>query len=238
MNMVVDYGNSAAKVGIFKGPTLVEQHIFTDQRDLKSFLENFSAEAFIISSVRSDTEDILMWTNAKTVFRLSASLPLPIALHYDTPLTLGVDRIAAACGAWQKFPNQNSMVIDAGTCITYELVDQTGKYLGGAISPGLKMRFDAMHAFTAKLPQLQAADNAPWIGKNTVDCMQSGVINGLTGEIETMIERYSQEFDGLKVILCGGDTTFFENKLKASIFAIPELVLSGLNNILNYNVSQ
>jgi type III pantothenate kinase len=238
MNIVVDYGNSAAKVGIFKGPNLVEQHIFTEQLDLKSFLQNFSAEAFIISSVRSDTDAMLEWTNASKVFRLSAELPLPITLEYDTPHTLGVDRIAAACGAWQKFPNQNTMVIDAGTCITYEIVEKSGRYLGGAISPGLKMRFDAMHTFTAKLPQLQAADNAPWIGKNTTDCMQSGVINGLTGEIETMISRYSQEFDGLKVILCGGDTSFFENKLKASIFAIPELVLSGLNNILNYNVSQ
>ena len=149
-----------------------------------------------------------------------------------------MDRIASACGAFQLFPRENTLSIDAGTCITYEFTDADGNYRGGGISPGLNMRFKAVHTFTAKLPLISAKQNAPLVGNTTETSIQSGVINGLIAEIDGIIDRYQREFGAVRVILCGGDTRFFENQLKASIFASPELVLIGLNSILNYNVTR
>jgi type III pantothenate kinase len=134
------------------------------------------------------------------------------------------------------FPKANCLVVDAGTCITCEFIDSQGKYWGGAISPGLSMRFKAMNTFTARLPLVEPVDNPPLIGDSTVSSMQSGVIHGVVDELDGAIKRYSEKFDDLKVILTGGDCRFFENKLKASIFAVPELVLRGLNSILLYNI--
>jgi len=238
MNLVVDYGNSSAKVGIFENDHLMEKLVFEEELLLKNFLQNFSTENFIISSVNTNAGVVSSWATANQKFILTPSLPLPVTNRYATPLTLGVDRIAAVCGAHQLFPNANCLVIDSGTCITYEFLDNTGCYHGGGISPGLSMRFEAMHTFTARLPLVQIAENPPLIGDSTETCMQSGVAFGLLGEVEGIISRYSAKFTDLKVILCGGDTRFFENKLKGSIFAVPELVLSGLNSILVYNVNR
>jgi type III pantothenate kinase len=237
MNIVVDYGNSSAKVGIFEGTVLKEKRIFREEDPLQEFLQNFPAVHFIISSVNADAARVASWTTAPKKFVLHHSLPLPIRNLYATPHTLGVDRLAGVCGAQQLFPDSPCLVIDAGTCITYDLLDRTGTYHGGGISPGLNMRFEAMHTFTARLPLVQATDTVDLIGNSTETCMQSGVIYGLLEEVDGVIRRYQEKFEGLQVILCGGDALFFENKLKASIFASPELVLSGLNSILIYNVS-
>lgn len=237
MNIVVDYGNSSAKVGIFEGPALKEKHIFREEDALKQFLQNFPVVHFIISSVNADAARVAGWTTAQQKFVLHHSLPLPIRNLYATPDTLGVDRLAGVCGAQQLFPDTPCLVIDAGTCITYDLLDRTGAYHGGGISPGLNMRFEAMHTFTARLPLVQAMATVDLIGNSTETCMQSGVTYGLLEEVDGIICRYQEKFQGLQVILCGGDALFFENKLKASIFASPELVLSGLNSILIYNVS-
>ena len=237
MNIVVDYGNSSAKVGIFEGTVLKEKRIFREEDALQQFLQNFPAVHFIISSVNADAARVASWTTASKKFVLDHALPLPIRNLYATPHTLGVDRLAGVCGAQQLFANSPCLVIDAGTCITYDLLDRTGAYHGGGISPGLNMRFEAMHTFTARLPLVQATDTVDLIGNSTETCMQSGVIYGLLEEVDGVIRRYQEKFEGLQVILCGGDALFFENKLKASIFASPELVLSGLNSILIYNVS-
>jgi type III pantothenate kinase len=127
-------------------------------------------------------------------------------------------------------------VIDAGTCITYDFLDSDGIYHGGAISPGLRMRFQAVHTFTSRLPLVDTPAEALLIGDTTEKSIQSGVVNGIVAEAKGIIQQYERQFEGLTVILCGGDGGFFENKLKGSIFAVPELVLSGLNSILNYNV--
>ena len=201
MNIVVDYGNSSAKVGIFDKDQLAEQVTFSSAEELKTFLQNYSASSIIISSVARDA----------------------------------VDRIAGVCGAQQKFPGEPCLVIDAGTCITYDFLDRQGNFLGGGISPGLMMRFQAVHTFTSKLPLVNPVEKVNLIGDSTERCIQSGVINGLAEELNGIIRRYQGEFDGLRVILCGGDARFFENILKGPIFAVPELVLSGLNSILNYN---
>lgn len=238
MNLIVDYGNSSAKVGIFEHGQLMQKMVLQEEAELKKFLENYSAENFIISSVNANAQVVSSWANAKKKFILNPTLPLPIMNQYATPQTLGVDRIAAVCGAQQLFPKSHCLVIDSGTCITYEFLDDEGRYHGGGISPGLSMRFEAMHTFTARLPLVHPIDNPPLIGNSTETCMQGGTVWGIVDEIEGVIKRYSEKFPGLKVILCGGDTRFFENKLKGSIFAVPELVLSGLNSILIYNVSR
>jgi type III pantothenate kinase len=239
MNLVIDYGNSAVKVGIFDHQNLMEKHSFSSENELIKFLAEVNAEHAIISSVKTNSEVVTSWLkNSGKTFVLSPYLPLPVKNLYRTPETLGVDRLAAACGAMQVFPLHHVLVIDAGTCVTYEFVDKSGNYHGGSISPGLNMRFQAVHAFTARLPLVKATGVAQLTGDSTETCIQSGVINGLTAEIDGIIDRYRSQFEGLQVILCGGDAAFFENKLKASIFASPELVLVGLNSILIYNVTR
>lgn len=237
MNVVVDYGNSSAKVAIFDQHQVQSKHVFNAQQELKNFLSQSSAENFIISSVSADAEQVLSWAvMAKQKFILSHKLPLPIKIDYATPHTLGVDRIAGSCGAIQLFPNQNTLVIDAGTCITYDFTDSQAHYYGGGISPGLKMRFEAVHTFTARLPLVSPSENPDLIGTSTETSIQSGIGNGTVAELDGIIDRYRHKYPDLQVILCGGDAPFFENKLKASIFASPDLVLIGLNRVLIHNV--
>jgi type III pantothenate kinase len=239
MNVVVDYGNTSAKVGIFENHALTQKYVFQEDHGLKEFLENFSADHIIISSVTVDAALISGWArHFKKKFMLDHTLPLPVKNRYATPATLGVDRLAGVCGARQLFPDTNCLVIDAGTCITYDFLDASGAYHGGSISPGLTMRFEAMHTFTARLPLVFPVEKPELTGDTTERSMQSGVIYGVLGEMDGIISRYSEKFKDLQVILCGGDARFFENKLKASIFASPELVLIGLNSILIYNVSR
>jgi type III pantothenate kinase len=238
MNLIIDFGNSSAKVGIFEQDRMVEKHVL-DETELKVFLQNFSAENCIISSVSTDVSVIKSYIGRiNNILVLDHTLPLPLTNHYSTPSTLGVDRLAAVCGAVALHRNADCLVIDAGTCITYDIVDSEKNYWGGAISPGLKMRFQAMHTFTKRLPLVTPVNDPKLIGDSTETCLQSGAILGLTEEINGIIRKYEEKFHDLKVILCGGDARFFENKLKGSIFAVPELVLSGLNSILIYNVNR
>jgi type III pantothenate kinase len=237
MNVVIDQGNSAAKIGIFDNHALREQYNVRNLQDIPAILGNFYGANLIISSVsKTHYADFPAGTFGTTI-NLSNETSLPIANGYQSPETLGPDRIAAACGAWHLFPARNSLVIDAGTCITYEMVESGGIYLGGGISPGLAMRFKAMHTFTARLPLVTPVDTPELIGTTTTACMQSGVIWGMIEEIDGVVARYREKYPDLQVILCGGDAPFFENKLKASIFASPEIVLIGLNSILSHNVN-
>ena len=182
-----------------------------------------------------DGNEILSWIKTSRNFLLTHLLPLPIQIKYKTPKTLGVDRIAAVCGAIDIFPNKDSLVIDAGTAITYDFVDRQGNYEGGAISPGIEMRFEALHTFTERLPLVTKTGDLPLIGSSTETCIRSGVLNGAIAEMEGIIINYKQLYPDLGVVLCGGDSLFFENKLKPTIFAAPDLVLSGLNRILLHN---
>ena len=239
MNLTVDYGNSAAKVGIFDNQTLTEKRSFAVSEALKDFLEKSIAENIIVSSVKIDPHDIASWAiHCRSKFIMDHTLPIPVTNLYKTPSTIGMDRLAAVCGARWIFPSHHVLVIDAGTCITYDFIDKEGYYHGGAISLGLSMRFQALHTFTAKLPLVSPKEGAPLTGDTTETCILSGVINGTLAEVESLIAQYGKKFEDLRVILCGGDSAFFENKLKASIFASPELVLIGLNSILNHNVNQ
>jgi type III pantothenate kinase len=237
MNLVIDCGNTRIKAATFKEDVLKEKFLFSTIADLESFLSNHTFDNAIVSSVSQPAELIINQISAKEKkLKLDVHLPLPFKNGYSTPNTLGVDRIAAVCGALDIFANRNCLVIDAGTCLNYEFVDAKGHYHGGAISPGIHMRLEAMHKFTARLPLVTHNPDAQLIGNSTETCMQSGVTNGVIAEIEGIISGYSDIYPDLGVILSGGDYSLFENKLKPSIFVAPELVLSGLNRILLHNV--
>lgn len=236
MNLVVDSGNTRIKAATFSDGRLETKVIFQSSQDLMHFLKNKSFECAIVSSVSSSATEILSSLSAKKKFLLSYTLPLPIKLLYETPATLGVDRIAAVCGAESLFPGEDCLAIDAGTCITYDFIDRRGNYLGGAISPGIAMRFEAMHTFTKRLPLVTPAIGQ-LIGTSTEGSMRSGVMNGVLNEVDGFIKDYKKKYPDLRVVLCGGDTAFFENNLKQPIFAAPDLVLIGLNRILNHNAA-
>jgi type III pantothenate kinase len=237
MNVAIDLGNTRIKIGIFDGQELRQKRVIEKTEDLADALKNFSSGNIIISSVNADPREVALWAKGfERVFIMTSTLPVPIRIHYTTPQTLGVDRIAATVGAFDLFPGRDCLIINCGTCVTYDFLDRQSLYLGGGISPGLKMRFKAMHEHTARLPLVSPLDNPPLVGADTISCMQSGVVWGMVEEIDGIIRRYEEKFPDLQVILTGGDSQFFENKLKASIFAGPELVLRGLNRILLYNI--
>jgi type III pantothenate kinase len=239
MNIVIDDGNTRAKVGTFVSHGVLEAIVAGSDQELKDILAGNTFEHAIVSSVKGRSAEILSWLSATGVkLVLTADTKLPFRVGYKTPETLGVDRLAAASGAISLFPGRNCLVIDAGTCITYEFISSESEYLGGAISPGVRMRFEAMHKLTAKLPLASAVSSLDLIGRSTEECLQSGVMNGVTEEIRGIIARYRKEATDVQVILCGGDAGFFENIDKPSIFVAPNLVLSGLRGILMHHVAE
>jgi type III pantothenate kinase len=238
MNLVIDSGNTSIKLGIFDDGALKEVIPNLSFEGLKEFSKKLVPGNVIISSVSIESQDLVSLFFASKIIVLNTETRLPFKNLYKTPQTLGSDRIAAVAGGQKLFPYHNCLVIDAGTCITFDFLDKSGSYLGGSISPGLSLRFKAMNNFTARLPLVERKDHAELIGQSTEEAILSGVINGTVGELNSLIASYKDAFPDLKVIICGGDTSFFESKIKPSIFAVPELVLIGLNRILEYNVSE
>jgi type III pantothenate kinase len=165
---------------------------------------------------------------------LTHETPLPIKNLYATPQTLGCDRLAAVVGAAHLYPNQNLLVIDAGTAITYELLSAKGEYLGGNISPGISLRFKALHHYTGKLPLCERADSYAPVGTDTQSAIAAGVLNGVLYEVQANVEQFSLKIPNLIAILTGGDADFFANRLKKPIFVVCDLVLIGLNRILEH----
>jgi type III pantothenate kinase len=244
MNLVIDAGNTRTKIAIFEGDKMREKHVFDDASAARSLLSGIHASHLLVSAVTNagfQLGEVPKVSGSRYV--LTQALPLPIHNRYATPETLGADRLAAACGAWHQFPGKDSLVIDCGTCINYEFVNARGEYLGGAISPGLSMRFRSMHEGTDKLPlaapvPIAVGAEAPSLtGGDTDTCLVSGVMNGMLEEIKGIMARYASHHPDVRVILTGGDAGFFEKPLKPSIFVAPELVLEGLNSILLHNVN-
>lgn len=240
MNVAIDLGNTRAKVALFKGTELVELENKLKPEEVFDWVATRKPQQAIIASVNASTRELQQQLSAFCVCReLNPELPVPVKKHYETPESLGADRLAAAVGGSKLFPGEGILVIDAGSCITYDYVDEQANYLGGAISPGLQMRFKAVHNFTARLPLIEKApEKVPVLGKNTFESLSSGVVNGACAEIEGMISRVAAENCLNRVIFCGGDAEFFETKIKQPIFVIPELVLIGLNEIIRYNASK
>lgn len=243
MNLAVDIGNTKVKAGIFNGNQLVHQASFQRPalNEIKRLLQDFPTLKFcIVSSVITHSKEIINLLSHKlNCIELNFNTALPIKNLYSTPDTLGNDRLASAVGAYKRFPGKNSLVIDVGTCLKFDFITAQGEYLGGAISPGLNMRFKALNAFTDRLPLLQRDDEfESTIGRSTRESILSGVQGGMLGEIKYAIEEYTSQYSPVQFVLTGGDWQFFENALKNSIFAAPSLLLEGLNEILLFNTQK
>ena len=240
MNLVIDIGNTQTKVGWFNGPELHRTEVFSSftPEGLEQLLTGKTVTASIISSTGVDSTPFatILEQHGRCI-NFTHQTPVPVNNNYLTPETLGLDRLAAVVGAHFLYPKKPVLVIDTGTAITYDLIEADGTYPGGVISPGLQMRFKAMHHFTKRLPLLQPNAETPVTGDSTESCMQSGGLNGAIFEVEGFISWYRAKYQGLITVVTGGDATIFEKHLKSKIFAVPELVLRGLNEILHYNVS-
>jgi type III pantothenate kinase len=243
MNLVIDIGNSRIKLALFSERDLMfnvpldelkAEHIqvlLDEHDDLKSA---------IVSSVREYPAELKTFfqKSFEHFIELDANTPVPIINRYETPETLGKDRLAAAVGATEIFPNKNVLVIDAGTAITYEMITAENEYLGGNISPGMETRFKALNQFTGKLPLVTPSDDFQLLGTNTESAIRAGVQLGLLFEVEQYITYFNNIYQNLEIIITGGNAKFFDKKLKNSIFVHFNLTLIGLNRILEYNVKK
>lgn len=243
MNLVIDAGNSFIKFGIFQHSTLIIKKIDVKKNFLQTIatllVQYPGVTQAIISSVAQIPKDTLT-TLKKTipVFVLDHHAKIPFQNTYTTPLTLGIDRIALTSAAVINYPQQHVLVIDAGTCITYDFKTKDEIYLGGAIAPGITLRYKSLHTHTANLPLLYPKNAKNITGKNTHDAIHSGVIYGVQHEIDGIISTYCNTYPDLTVILTGGDAHFLSKRLKNTIFANSDFLLEGLNYLLAFNISQ
>lgn len=242
LKIVIDIGNTRTKIAVFKKNSLLEcQKVKGNFKSLLSELVTTHGvpSACIISRVAMNEEELMDALTAVRSARLlffRSGLLLPLKVLYKTPETLGNDRLANACGAWNLYPGQNSLVVDMGTCIKYDFVSEGGTYPGGSISPGLSMRYKALSRFTSQLPNYKPVEEFPELtGQSTENAMRSGVENGLLEEVKGIILRYQAQFDQTQIILTGGDSSKFADKLKSPIFVAPNLTLTGLKVILDHN---
>tara|TARA_B100000700_G_scaffold323840_1_gene428521 strand:+ start:152 stop:862 length:711 start_codon:yes stop_codon:yes gene_type:complete len=233
MNLIIDIGNTLVKYAIFNDDTLLE--LFTSSEieinKINNLVKDFNVNKIITSSVR---KKIIFDLDIDVIY-LTHNTSLPIKLNYKTPETLGKDRIANIVAVSEGYPNKNVVVIDAGTCITYDFIDKNREYFGGRISPGLEMRYKSLNKFTDLLPKLSISTDSKFIGDDTNSSISSGVEQGVLSEVDSFISDLRNKHEDLIVVVTGGDTFFFENALKNSIFAEKNLVLKGLNIILQYN---
>jgi type III pantothenate kinase len=248
MYIILDLGNTNKKMAVLpSGDLLPEEfsgtHVKIESspkislQTVQDFTRRYpSIEACILSSVIPFPASISAWLRERFRYlEFDHRTALPIHNHYHSPETLGKDRLAAAVAGSSVYPGQHVLVINAGTTITYDLVSSGREYLGGAISPGMQMRFRALHTFTKQLPLLTYTEIDFLTGNDTNKSVLSGVINGMAAEMEGMIACYQKEYPGIKVILSGGDLNYFVNRLKISIFALPNIVIYGLQQILAFN---
>jgi type III pantothenate kinase len=237
--LIIDFGNSLQKLAIYEDKALLDKQVFEEITPYR--LQAWLAlrgpfDGIILSSVADhDPEFEKLLAGSAPLVILNENTPLPIKNLYQSPGTLGKDRIAAAVGAFGLYPGKNVLSIDAGTCITYDFLTKNGEYLGGGISPGIRMRFRAMNAFTGKLPLVELREFHDLVGKNTEESILSGVIRGVTEEIKGLVSLYRQQYGEVAAVITGGDHEFLHNNLKINIFAVPNLVLLGLNEILDYH---
>ncbi len=242
-NLAIDIGNTRTKVAVFDDGRLVHKEFWDVPavERLEHLAYNQKVENAILSTTAAVPADMEAFLNDHFFYiRLQTGTPLPVTLRYKTPHTLGKDRIAAAAAVCHLFPGEHVLVIDAGTCITMDVVNAAGEFLGGNISPGVEMRLKAMHHFTANLPLVNAAParlpGTMWLGDSTEMAVRNGGELGALLEVTAFVEKCRRLFEPLRVIFTGGDADFFVKTIKTKIFANPNLVLTGLNKILQHNV--
>lgn len=257
-SLVIDCGNTLVKVALYFGEELQWNKSFdTLDNETVSTLELPTENIRgIISTVSASAEklidsfDIPSLSGRIQWLVFNHETDLPVVNKYHTPKTLGKDRIAGVVAASVMFPGQDVLVIDAGTAITYDLITKDKEYYGGSISPGLNIRFKGLHTFTGRLPLIDKPEaegdsflqvgfiKESIFGHNTEESILTGVMNGSLYEIDGFISAYSKKYPMLTTVLTGGDAIYFDKKLKSHIFAIPNLVLNGLNLILRYNLEK
>lgn len=239
--LIMDFGNTLTKTAIFYENQEVElvANARLHLNELATIVDKYKPAYAIASNVVSIPQELTDFLQANLQFiSFNHGTPVPVQNKYKTPETLGLDRLALAVAAADMFPNHNVLAIDAGTCITFDFIDAGKNYLGGGISPGINMRFKALHTFTERLPLVKNQNFGELTGSTTQESILSGVLNGVVAEFDGIIRLYQEAYGDLKVIVTGGDMNFFAKKLKSNIFASPNLVLKGLNVILNFNVEK
>lgn len=236
MTLLLDFGNTRVKAAVLEdgmprqvycGPVHVRQ--------LSDAVAGMDIDGGMWCSVHKLQPELTEWMTGLGLVPLTCATPVPIGSSYSTPQTLGMDRLAAAVGAWSMYPGHDLLVIDAGTAITYDLVSSDGVYRGGNITPGVHLRLKALHEHTGALPLVDRDGDIPLLGYDTETAIRSGVLNGIRHELNGYIEDLAAVYPSLLVFLTGGDAEFFDIKAKSSIFAVPDLVLRGLARIVEYN---
>jgi type III pantothenate kinase len=240
MNLIIDIGNTRTKFSVLnRGEVLITVPVdeFKPEHIAVLKKEYVDLNRVILSSTKGCSEELrkALQDNLELFIELDENTPLPVKNCYQTKETLGKDRIAAAVGAFDLYPGENCLIIDAGTAITYDIINDKKQYLGGNISPGIDMRFKALHQFTAKLPLVGSEDLNKLYGTNTEEAIRAGVQNGVVFEVDRAIEVFKEFYKNLKVIITGGNVEFFDKKLKNSFFVHFNLIALGLNRILEYN---
>lgn len=237
MNLVIDIGNTRIKLALFEGQQMTRFEVVS-KRSIVKLLSRIDrkdvCQVIIAHSGRLD-EKVLDALVGLEILILDSATPLPIVIGIDSPTTVGRDRLAGSIGARLVTPDEDILTIDMGTCITMNMMSKDGRFLGGTISPGLRMRLRAMNKFTDKLPMVELEVPTELIGSDTISALQNGGIKGAFYEIETFIDLMKTSYDVKSVFLTGGDASYFAEFTKKAIFARPYLVLEGLNEILNYN---
>ena len=243
MNLIIDVGNTSIKLALYSKARCVKREVVSPsefQKVLKKLFKKYtSLTQGIISSVgRLEQKQLVFLKKHVSILELDNTTKVPFTNNYKTPKTLGVDRIALVAASVNQFPDKNVLIIDAGTCITYDFVTTENVYLGGAISPGIRLRYKTLNNLTANLPLLETKAPKQLIGNSTENSIHSGVINGVIHEIDGIVKEYKAKYSDLTVILTGGDAKFLSKRLKSSIFANSNFLLEGLNHILDYNTIQ
>jgi type III pantothenate kinase len=241
MILTIDVGNTRIKGAVFEEASALEYFVFEPleiEKNILNILKKYHQVRYlVVASVGLIEKKIfLAFEKQVKIHFVSHDDLFPFNNQYETPKTLGIDRMVLAAGATIQYPKCNRLVIDAGTCVTYDFIDENDNYLGGAIAPGLRLRYESLHAFTAKLPLLKVADISEMIGRSTAGSIHSGVINGLVYEIDGFIDEYKTLASKFIIILTGGDTEFLAKRLKNTIFANSNFLLESLNRTFQYKI--
>lgn len=240
MNLIIDIGNTNTKIAVFEHDNIIEIDIINAENTIKAinkFLCKHKAinKAIISNVSETNNSTLINKISIDNVYYLSDKLKLPFNNMYKSKETLGSDRKALVSAAIKHYPNNNVLIIDAGTCITTDFIDASGNYHGGSISPGINMRYGVLSEKTSNLPKLERKHPLHITGSSTEDSIHSGIINGIVYEIREYISEYQKQYKDINIILTGGDSDFLSKPLKISIFANRNFLLEGLNFILNLN---
>ncbi len=243
-NLIVDIGNTRVKLAVLKGEEIIYEESFAcfdgcAMERVKGFVGHYDVRQAVVSSTRVGAEEVVDQLKGciERVLLFNSTTSIPIKNSYESRETLGSDRLAAAVGGWSLYGNEADalLVVDFGSAITVDLVTRDGGFEGGVISPGVAMRFRALHEFTARLPLCTPTERVLDVARTTNDAIEQGVMEGVAYEIEGHIEKNRRKYDKIVVIFAGGDAKKFANRIKNTIFAQCELVIVGLNRILEYN---